>query len=82
MSEWYADEKPSGKPFVPETGPPEYEDPLAMTEMRKKQAHTLSLFCRCLLPLFFSIPEQQAGRVAAIALPVAPRTRHCGAAPG
>ena len=32
----YADEKPSGKPFVPETGPPEYEDPLAMTEMRKK----------------------------------------------
>ena len=35
MSEWYADEKPSGKPFVPETGPPEYEDPLAMTEMRE-----------------------------------------------
>ena len=37
MSEWYADEKPSGKPYVPETGPAEYEDPLAMTEMRKKQ---------------------------------------------
>ena len=35
MSEWYADEKPSGKPFVPETGPAEYEDPLAMTEMRE-----------------------------------------------
>jgi hypothetical protein len=45
MSEWYADEKPSGKPFVPETGPAEYEDPLAMTEMREwpflQQSHSL-----------------------------------------
>ena len=35
MSEWYADVKPSGKKWVPDTGPDEYEDPLSMTEMRK-----------------------------------------------
>ena len=35
MSEWYADEKPSGKPFVPDTPAAEMEDPLSMTEMQE-----------------------------------------------
>lgn len=44
MSEWYADEKPSGKKWVPDTGPDEYEDPLAMTDMRKLRG---GCSCRC-----------------------------------